>query len=54
MFALFASGAGDPPDQLAAPGTWIWSSLITTDPDADAHIQNALAAVRKWQHEQHR
>ena len=23
-----------------------------TDPDADAHIQNALAAVRKWQHEQ--
>ena len=23
-----------------------------TDPDADAHIQNALAAVRKWRHEQ--
>ena len=36
VFALLASGSGDPPDVLAASGEWIWSSLITSDPDADA------------------
>ncbi|MGC2424610.1 MAG: VOC family protein [Nitrospirota bacterium] len=36
VFALLASSSGDPPDVLAAPGEWIWTALITTDPDTDA------------------
>ena len=36
VFAILNSSSGDPPDLLADPGEWIWSSLITTDPDADA------------------
>lgn len=36
VFAVLASSSGDPPDVLAAPGEWIWSSLITRDPDTDA------------------
>jgi hypothetical protein len=40
--AVFASGGGDPPDLLAAPGEWIWSSLITSDPDAGAAFYQTL------------
>ena len=41
VFAVLASDSGDPPDFLAAPGEWIWSSLLTTDPDTDvAFYQN--------------
>jgi predicted enzyme related to lactoylglutathione lyase len=36
VFAVLASASGDPPDVLAEPGAWIWSSLITRDPDTDA------------------
>jgi predicted enzyme related to lactoylglutathione lyase len=36
VFALLASSSGDPPDELAQPGEWIWSTLIARDPDADA------------------
>ena len=36
VFAVLASSSGDPPDVLAAPGEWIWSSLITSDPDTNA------------------
>jgi predicted enzyme related to lactoylglutathione lyase len=32
-FAVIASYSGDAPDYLAAPGTWIWSSLLTHDLD---------------------
>ncbi|MDR3416660.1 MAG: VOC family protein [Nevskia sp.] len=42
VFAVLASSSGDPPDVLAAPGEWIWSSLITSDPDADAAFYQAL------------
>ena len=42
VFAILASGSGDPPDLLAEPGEWIWSSLITTDPDADAAFYKSL------------
>ena len=42
VFALLASGSGDPPDVLAAPGDWIWSSLITSGPDADAAFYQKL------------
>jgi hypothetical protein len=36
VFAVLASGTGDPPDVLAAPGEWIWSSLLVADPDKEA------------------
>jgi uncharacterized protein len=42
VFAILASSSGDPPDVLADPGEWIWSSLITTDPDADAAFYQTL------------
>ncbi len=42
VFAVLASSSGDPPDLLAEPGEWIWSSLITTDPDADASFYRSL------------
>ena len=42
VFAALSSSSGDPPDVLAAPGDWIWSSLITTDPDTDAAFYQAI------------
>jgi predicted enzyme related to lactoylglutathione lyase len=36
VFAVLASHSGDPPDYLAAPGAWIWSSLFARDADQDA------------------
>ncbi len=35
-FAVLQSTSGDPKDELADPGEWIWSSLATPDPDKDA------------------
>jgi len=42
VFAVLASSSGDPADELAAPGEWIWSSLITSDPDTDAAFYQTL------------
>ena len=42
VFAVLASSSGDPPDVLAAPGEWIWSALITRDPDTDAAFYQTL------------
>ncbi len=42
VFAVLASSSGDPPDLLADQGEWIWSSLITPDPDAAAGFYQAL------------
>jgi predicted enzyme related to lactoylglutathione lyase len=42
VFAVVSSTSGDPPDLLADPGEWIWSSLITRDPDADAAFYQVL------------
>jgi predicted enzyme related to lactoylglutathione lyase len=42
VFAVLASSSGDPPDVLAAPGEWIWSSLITREPDVDAGFYQTL------------
>ncbi|HVN45389.1 MAG TPA: VOC family protein [Steroidobacteraceae bacterium] len=36
VFAILNSHSGDPPDVLAAPGEWIWSALVTRDPDSGA------------------
>jgi predicted enzyme related to lactoylglutathione lyase len=42
VFAILASSTGDPPDVLADPGEWIWSSLITSDPDKAAAFYQVL------------
>jgi len=42
VFAVVTSSSGDPPDELAMPGEWIWSSLITPDPDSDVAFYKAL------------
>ncbi|MEJ0040381.1 MAG: VOC family protein [Gammaproteobacteria bacterium] len=42
IFSVLASSSGDPPDVMAAPGDWIWSSLITRDPDKEAAFYQTL------------
>jgi uncharacterized protein len=42
VFAVLASSSGDPPDYMAQPGEWIWSSLLATDPDTDAAFYQEL------------
>ncbi len=42
VFAVLASSSGDLPDEMADPGEWIWSSLSTTDPDANAGFYQTL------------
>ncbi len=42
IFAILDSSSGDPSDVLATPGEWIWSSLITSDPDTDAAFYQSL------------
>jgi predicted enzyme related to lactoylglutathione lyase len=36
VFAILASSSGDPPDFLAASGEWLWSSLLSRNPGAEA------------------
>jgi len=48
IFAVLDSSSGDPPDELASPGEWIWSSLITSDPDADTAFYQALFAYEAF------
>jgi predicted enzyme related to lactoylglutathione lyase len=42
VFAVLASSSGDPPDFLAAPGEWIWSSLLVHDADHEAAFYQTL------------
>jgi predicted enzyme related to lactoylglutathione lyase len=42
VFAILASSSGDPPDTLAPPGEWIWSSLLAQDPDREAAFYQAV------------
>jgi predicted enzyme related to lactoylglutathione lyase len=43
VFALLASAGGDPPDDLAEPGEWIWSALLSKDPaQSAAFYQNVF------------
>jgi predicted enzyme related to lactoylglutathione lyase len=42
VFAVLASSSGDPSDVLAAPGEWIWTSLITSDPASAAAFYQKL------------
>ena len=41
VFAVLASSSGDPPDVLAEPGEWIWSSLLAHDPSRSAAFYKA-------------
>jgi len=41
-FALLASSSGDPPDFLASPGEWIWTSVHVRDPAAEASFYRAV------------
>jgi predicted enzyme related to lactoylglutathione lyase len=42
IFAILASNSGDAPDYLAAPGEWIWSSLLSKDTSAEAAFYQDL------------
>jgi uncharacterized protein len=44
VFAILASSSGDTPDYLAAPGEWIWSSLLSRNPGAEAAFYQQLFA----------
>jgi predicted enzyme related to lactoylglutathione lyase len=42
IFAILASSSGDPPDYLAAPGEWIWSSLHAKNPESEAAFYQSV------------
>jgi uncharacterized protein len=42
VFAMLASSSGDSGDYLSAPGEWIWSSLLTSDPARSADFYQAV------------
>src|ERR1019366_6919623 len=42
VFAILAVDGGDPPDYLAAPGEWIWSSLHVRDPKQETAFYKVL------------
>jgi predicted enzyme related to lactoylglutathione lyase len=42
VIAMLASSSGDPPDFLAIPGEWIWSSLLVRDPAQEATFAKAV------------
>ncbi|HEY6451427.1 MAG TPA: VOC family protein [Steroidobacteraceae bacterium] len=42
VFAVLASSSGDPPDEMAALGQPLWSSLMVADPDQEAAFYHAL------------
>jgi uncharacterized protein len=50
-FAVLTSSSGDPLDVLAAPGEWIWSSLIATDPGKDAAFYQTLFGYEVFESE---
>jgi hypothetical protein len=42
VFAVLAAEGGDPPDYLAAPGEWIWSSLLVKDPKQETAFYKSM------------
>lgn len=42
VFAVLAAEGGDPPDYLAEPGEWIWSSLLVKDPQPETVFYQTL------------
>jgi len=50
VFAVLQSSSGDPPDELATPGQWIWSSLITRDVDQAAGFYQDVFGYEVFDH----
>jgi predicted enzyme related to lactoylglutathione lyase len=42
VFAIMAAQGGDPPDYLAAPGEWIWSSVLVHDVKRESAFYRSL------------
>jgi predicted enzyme related to lactoylglutathione lyase len=42
VFAVMAAQGGDPPDYLAAPGEWIWSSVLVSDAKRETAFYRSL------------
>jgi predicted enzyme related to lactoylglutathione lyase len=42
VFAVLEAEGGDPPDYLAAPGAWIWSSVLVRDPKQETAFYKSL------------
>jgi predicted enzyme related to lactoylglutathione lyase len=42
VFAVLAAEGGDPPDYLAGPGEWIWSSVLVRDPKQETAFYKSL------------
>jgi predicted enzyme related to lactoylglutathione lyase len=42
VFAVLSANGGDPSDYLAAPGEWIWSSLLVKDPKQESAFYKSL------------
>jgi len=42
VFGVLTSSSGDPPEELAAPGEWIWHTLFTREHDAAATFYQNL------------
>jgi predicted enzyme related to lactoylglutathione lyase len=42
VFAVLESSSGDPADELADPGEWIWSSVVSRDPGKGAAFYQAV------------
>jgi uncharacterized protein len=42
VFAVLAAEGGDPPDYLAMPGEWIWSSVLVKDPKQETDFYKSL------------
>jgi predicted enzyme related to lactoylglutathione lyase len=48
IFGLLTSSSGDPADVAAAPGEWIWSTLVAPDPAADAAFYKAVLGYETY------
>ena len=46
VFGMLASSSGDPSDELAGPGEWLWSSLLAQDPPRTRPSTKASSATR--------
>jgi predicted enzyme related to lactoylglutathione lyase len=42
VFAVLAAQGGDPQDDLALPGQWIWSALLVKDPQGETAFYKSL------------
>lgn len=49
VFGVLQSSSGDPEDTLADPGEWIWSSIITNDPDAEAAFYKSVFGYQAFE-----